>query len=243
MMGSRANGKSPEEEEDEEEDKEEGVGVSDTAGECAVVSVAGNKTKMHLASSLGLLTEFMHARNQASHFRELDLTVHNALRYNFEMNRQSDSGSPHTGLPLPALDDLTVLALLQDLWAKVDAIVAQRRIFPWGNRGGGQLSARRQLDPLVFFQKMQDIWSAIRDLFESAAKRLGATEETMDVDVEESPVHPLEHLAHALHDPNPLTLVIVSSRLHLTCKRFFFSSCPFSSAPSTAPNFWDPSGD
>ena len=184
QVGSLAKGKVGEEEEEEEE---EGAGSSekagDAAGEGAAASVAnnGNKSKLHLASSIGFLTEFIHVRHQANNFRELDLTVHNVLKYNFEMNRQPDT----EGL---FLDDAAVLALLQDLWAKIDGIVAQRRTFPWAHRGGGQL-AKRQVDPLVFFLKMQEIWPATRDLFESAAKRLGATEETMDVDVEVSQMH------------------------------------------------------
>ena len=39
-------------------------------------------------------------------------------------------------------------------WSKVDSIVASRRTFPFA-KAGSQTAVKRDLDPLVFFQKMR----------------------------------------------------------------------------------------
>jgi hypothetical protein len=50
----------------------------------------------------------------------------------------------------------------------------------------------------AYFEKMRQIWPALRELFNSAANRLGATEETMDVDMEESPDLRLQEMLLAI---------------------------------------------
>lgn len=170
-------------------ENEEGCTASEKGVEAgAFVSNCNNKTKLQVASGTGILTEFVHVRQQACKFRELTITVYNVLAYSGDESHLS--GRESSGIVDSVhLDDSTVLALLQDLWSKIDFMVSQRRAFPFGaNRGAGQVAtARRQLDPLVFFETMRSIWPAIRRIFESVAKRVGASDETMDIDMEKSP--------------------------------------------------------
>jgi len=50
----------------------------------------------------------------------------------------------------------------------------------------------------AYFEKMRRIWPALRELFTSAALRLGVTEETMDMDMDESPDLRLQEMLLAI---------------------------------------------
>jgi len=176
---------------EEEEEEDEGGGSSKMGGASGGVATVNNtnKTPMQVASSSGFLTQAVSLRSHASCFRQLDLTVHNVLKYTDEASVRGAGASADSGeAGAEALSDETVLALLQDLWSKVDGMVSQRRSFPFNRgAGAGASASRRQMEPLVYFENMRHIWPAIRRLFNSAAQRLGATEETMDIDIEKSP--------------------------------------------------------
>jgi Fanconi anemia group D2 protein len=144
---------------DEAEEDEGGASSKKGTASGGVATVNNNnKTKLQVASSTGFLTEFVTLRAQASCFRQLDLTVHNVLTYTDEDRKRSAGASKDGGEPgREVLNDCAVLALLQDLWSKVDGMVSQRRSFPF-NRGGVAATAhRRQMEPLVKFSKKNSL--------------------------------------------------------------------------------------
>jgi Fanconi anemia group D2 protein len=184
--GRRTKGKGKEAVDDDEDGTGE-HGATATQKGAAGGTANGQKTNLQLACTTGIFTQLTSVRGQASSFRQLDITVQNVLAYSFESSADNET-------TLTGLDDCAVLGLLQDLLSKVDAIVAQRRLFPWGNRASAPSTSRRQLDPLGFFSKMQAIWPSLRHLFYSCAKRLGATDETMDLDMESAPDSQLQEI-------------------------------------------------
>ena len=176
---------------DDDDDEEEGPGefgapIAQKGGGASANN--NNKSLLQLSSATGLYTQLTAVRDQSKFFRELDLTVHNVLAFSCNPSslRARAAAADDAGDEQAALDDRAVLALVQDMWSKVDGIVSQRRAFPWG-KGGREGASRREVDPTSFFNNMRSIWHALCLLFDSAAKRLGATEETMDIDMLQAP--------------------------------------------------------
>jgi hypothetical protein len=131
-----------------------------------------------MASTYGILSRLQNLRGQAACFRELDVSVYSILR-SYEPGSRSGRVTLHTE---------TTVALLQDMWSKADHVLTgHRKAFGFGAKVQDASANSRDAtwsDPFKFLKGLQRLWPSICELFEHSARQIGATEETMDVDME-----------------------------------------------------------
>eukprot|EP00960_Hanusia_phi_P053727 762434-Hanusia_phi.AAC.2 len=123
-----------------------------------------SRSKLQSASTYGFFTELYHLRSMSTSFREFELDALSVL------NSQGVLLSPKA-----------LLGTLQELWCQLNHVLVAKKHSPFFKSSNSHLRIKR-IEPAAYLNQLVQLWPAIRSLFVSLSKQLGATEETLDVD-------------------------------------------------------------